>query len=658
MKKPSYKNKKKKHSITNFFPLFIFIITLFLSVGYAVTGSINFKIRGSVLAHIPDGVFIGDVSFNEEESRNVNKLDNSYIMSGTFLNSFVELGSAEDSRLVYDITIYNNTEEDLGFKEIISEVNNSLNVNNNSNIEFETTLNHGALLERKDTISFTLTFKYVDNVVLDTNIPDYNKVNSLITFSFGEEYLIDYFFYTGNYELQKTVLENDNLVIDFPESVRPDNVFIQMSENELTINEDFTYNSGHLEVTNVTGNIRITTNNHFVNGYRKIKYIESNKSQYIDTGIVGKSGVSSEIGFEALNNGDYTVLGARANSTRIYLSHIYNGQTLGYGSFYTNTTFDTGYHVVKTSLKQGSQTMFVDDTQVYNQTNSSNINTNLNMYAFALNFNGSPMYHAYIRLYYMKIYEYNETTNKDELVRDFIPVVNENTGENGLYDVLNGNFYKSENDIKFIINKKNDIDNNKVLTPPLPSEYKKIYYIESSGTQYIDTGVIAKTGLSSEIYVKILQDGDFTISGVRKNNERLYLLHYYHRYTLGYNGYYQSEVSDIDYYKFNTVLKNRNQILKMNDEVILTKSINQNLNLDATIFIFGSNNGYGNLTYPGSMRIYNMKIWEENNDGVDVLVRNFVPCYRKSDHEYGLYDLVTEIFYENQGTGSFIGGAE
>ena len=38
------------------------------------------------------------------------------------------------------------------------------------------------------------------------------------------------------------------------------------------------------------------------------------------------------------------------------------------------------------------------------------------------------------------------------------------------------------------------------------------------------------------------------------------------------------------------------------------------------------------------------------------LVRNFVPCYRKSDNIVGLYDLVNGVFYTNAGTGNFAKG--
>ena len=49
------------------------------------------------------------------------------------------------------------------------------------------------------------------------------------------------------------------------------------------------------------------------------------------------------------------------------------------------------------------------------------------------------------------------------------------------------------------------------------------------------------------------------------------------------------------------------------------------------------------------MRLYELKMWKDGE-----LVREFIPCYRKSDKEVGLYDLVNSIFYTNAGTGTFL----
>ena len=52
------------------------------------------------------------------------------------------------------------------------------------------------------------------------------------------------------------------------------------------------------------------------------------------------------------------------------------------------------------------------------------------------------------------------------------------------------------------------------------------------------------------------------------------------------------------------------------------------------------------------LRYFYIEFYDNN----DTLVRNFIPCYRKSDTEIGLYDLVNDVFYTNAGSGTFIKG--
>ena len=52
-------------------------------------------------------------------------------------------------------------------------------------------------------------------------------------------------------------------------------------------------------------------------------------------------------------------------------------------------------------------------------------------------------------------------------------------------------------------------------------------------------------------------------------------------------------------------------------------------------------------------KLYYFKIYVE-----DVLVRDFIPCYRNSDNVVGMYDLVSNTFFVNQGTGTFTKGSD
>ena len=69
--------------------------------------------------------------------------------------------------------------------------------------------------------------------------------------------------------------------------------------------------------------------------------------------------------------------------------------------------------------------------------------------------------------------------------------------------------------------------------------------------------------------------------------------------------------------------------------------------------IFAGNwNGGISYIHKGA-RIYKLTFTPNGTKEAD-----FVPCYRKSDGEIGLYDTVSKTFFTNQGTGTFLKGAD
>ena len=50
-------------------------------------------------------------------------------------------------------------------------------------------------------------------------------------------------------------------------------------------------------------------------------------------------------------------------------------------------------------------------------------------------------------------------------------------------------------------------------------------------------------------------------------------------------------------------------------------------------------------------KIYSTKVYDDN-----ILIRDLVPCYRKSDNVIGMFDLVNNVFYTNAGSGTFLKG--
>lgn len=62
---------------------------------------------------------------------------------------------------------------------------------------------------------------------------------------------------------------------------------------------------------------------------------------------------------------------------------------------------------------------------------------------------------------------------------------------------------------------------------------------------------------------------------------------------------------------------------------------------------------WDDLSAQSAEKLYYLKIYTWANEANKNLVRDLVPCYRKSDWAIWLYDLVNKQFYTNAWTGSF-----
>lgn len=192
----------------------------------------------------------------------------------------------------------------------------------------------------------------------------------------------------------------------------------------------------------------------------------------------------------------------------------------------------------------------------------------------------------------------------------------------------------------------------------LPTEYQEVEYIQSSGTQYIDTGVVATSGF--EIDIKINID---TVTGSMA--PILYAHEPSEPYKRNFIAYTSSKKMEIDAGDKIT----QTSVTLTGDDVIKASNVENNfyLTVNGTNYTPTVTTAASNLEYSGrtmhllhgngydvgytSGKVYYCKI---TVDGT--LVRSFVPCYRKSDNIVGLYDLVNGVFYTNAGTGDFAKG--
>ena len=89
----------------------------------------------------------------------------------------------------------------------------------------------------------------------------------------------------------------------------------------------------------------------------------------------------------------------------------------------------------------------------------------------------------------------------------------------------------------------------------------------------------------------------------------------------------------------------------LGNQTIFSRNNSTALSTGYNIYLFGLNYT-GTMSATGKFRIYNYKLTKNNS-----LVRNFVPCYRKSDNVIGMYDIINKTFYTNAGSGTFTKGS-
>lgn len=194
----------------------------------------------------------------------------------------------------------------------------------------------------------------------------------------------------------------------------------------------------------------------------------------------------------------------------------------------------------------------------------------------------------------------------------------------------------------------------------LPSKYQEVEYIASSGTQYINTGYIAKVN-----NVNLELDMTWTGSNVgafetfagfmystTQNNLRMGLHKYSSVLMFGANSTTTSGTAPVknERFVYRGDFTSGAQKLYKNGTQIATNSTTYDFSTNTCpVYIFAR---YcpNSMNY-STMRVYRAKIYEGTTLKMDC-----IPCYRKSDSVIGLYDLVNGTFYTNAGSGTFVKG--
>ena len=176
----------------------------------------------------------------------------------------------------------------------------------------------------------------------------------------------------------------------------------------------------------------------------------------------------------------------------------------------------------------------------------------------------------------------------------------------------------------------------------LPAGYTELAYLESTGTQYIQTNYTRASGNTYKMEVDLLPSN--------------YNTNYLFSIGADYTGYY------VGAFNGDSIGLSASVYFQLSGRALLTlESSGVNCSLTDGSNTVSYTRSSANYSYKpilfaryspaasrGSVRIYSAKIYKNNSLDVEL-----VPAMRDSDSVIGMYDLVSDTFLTNAGTGTF-----
>ena len=205
------------------------------------------------------------------------------------------------------------------------------------------------------------------------------------------------------------------------------------------------------------------------------------------------------------------------------------------------------------------------------------------------------------------------------------------------------------------------------LPSQLPSGYKQLDYLQSTGTQWIDSGltVTENTWIDTELSYSASYEYNMMIGSWNCLN-----------LSIRENNYGCISVGGVSLQPYLTFKLNKKYRIILGPDYGISinseyYSVGNSTNTTGTtnhLLLFGCNdinNGNNPYNWGGANgysqgKIYSCKFYtgKTNDSDASTLTRNFIPAKRISDNVLGMYDLVSNTFFTNSGTGTFTAGPE
>lgn len=392
-------------------------------------------------------------------------------------------------------------------------------------------------------------------------------------------------------------------------------------------------------------------------GYTKCSYLQSDGTQWIDTGYIPNTDTGVSIKLQHLSYGDFIPFGAQESSSAYYYPPRFNTNSkhcvYSFGTTYQLAfVYDKGDDLIYTStmnLYNDKTLNLISQDTIWRGINYISFGTTFtrSMWLFSYNMDNTAINATYGkfggRIFRAKI------TQDTYLAHDFVPCLDENNRP-CMYDLVTQTpFY----------NQSGGTDFTYCIEHQLPSDFIKLDYLESTGTQIIKTGYVPtdSTGIYIDAYhTKYNGDTDWSVMGLRNTNGNTYF--YVGMVMRDSNGAgfgwgaitSPGGTGNVRYEATLNFLNSRKSVISAPSFVQRNNTLGT-LSFTPTkdLYMFGLNNYDGAATIYSTYRIYRAKI----SEGTEI-VRDFVPAWDNKKQKPCMYDLINAVPYYNDGEGEFV----
>lgn len=485
----------------------------------------------------------------------------------------------------------------------------------------------------------------VDNTILSNNLPSFTEGAYGNLTLFRRNYSAAYAYFTGKiYCYQMT--DGTNLVRDMI-PVKDENGVGYMFD-KITHTLFANAGTGSFVVGSELKKKKLRlihdSNMRVPKGFKEVEYIQSSGTQYIDTEFIPTGNTGIDIRFLITGRGtggnDSNIImvggdsagyrcgfGYRSSSDTTYGHTLQVSGICATGNSWENYAMSSGNPHTVLYNYDNQKKCYLDGVLKRENIPYGTATVTYSMFIFSSNMNGTSWRTSSFKLYYCKI------VDNGVLVRDYIPCL-DSSNVPCLWDRITKKAYYNKGTGDFTYG----------------SIIKPVKYLESTGTQYINTGVTLTNNHSVEV--------DYQLTSASQNKKGIFgglttsrygaLLSPSNNYLeFGYgssNIWYQTGLPDTNRH---TMYQKKNE-LYFDGVLIYT--------FNTATFTQTATAPLGNFNYtnynPASAKYYSSKWW----DG-DTLVRDYIPVKDENNVGY-MFDIVSHSLYANVGTGSFVVGQE